>query len=411
MATAIKAGKRDVDRLLGRGVADVVVESELREMLRSGKQLRLKQGFDPSAPDIHLGHMVGLRKLRQFQELGHRVILIIGDWTARIGDPSEVSATRPMLSAEQVQANAETYLRQFFSVADRECTEVVYQSEWFGKFDLADVIRLTSRFTVAQMLAREDFNNRYKSGRPIAITEFLYPLLQAQDSVEIEADVEFGGTDQTFNILMGRELQARVGQPPQQCVTVPILVGTDGALKMSKSLGNCIGVAEAPEIIYGKTMSIRDDLIVSYFELLTDVPDEELAEFRRQIEGGTVNPMELKKRLAADLVTQLCGKQPAAAAAEHFARTIQNKQAPDDAPTISVSGDNPDIRRLLVDNGLVGNMSAATALVRQGAVKVDGVKVTSYNPPLHDGAAVQFRKLGWCKIKVVPSTISDASDH
>ncbi len=400
MATAIKASERDIDRLLGRGVADVVVESELRELLRSGKQLRLKQGFDPSAPDIHLGHMVGLRKLRQFQELGHHVILIIGDWTARIGDPSEASATRPMLSAEQVQANAETYLRQFFSVADREHTEVVYQSEWFGKFDLADVIRLTSRFTVAQMLARDDFNNRYKAGRPIAITEFLYPLLQAQDSVEIEADVEFGGTDQTFNILMGRELQARVGQPPQQCVTVPILVGTDGTLKMSKSLGNYIGVAEAPEIIYGKTMSIRDDMILSYFELLTDVPDEELAEFRCQIEGGSVNPMELKKRLAADLVTQLCGKQQAVEAAEYFARTIQNKQAPDQLDRVTVSDTSGDIRRLMVEEKLAGSMSAAARLIKQGAVKLDGEKVSGFNPQLKNGSVLQVGKLKFVKVVI-----------
>ncbi len=401
MATASKASDRDIDRLLGRGIAEVVVESELRQLLRSGKQLRLKQGFDPSAPDIHLGHMVGLRKLRQFQELGHRVILIIGDWTARIGDPSDASATRPMLSAEEVRANAETYLQQFFSVADRKNTEVVYQSEWFGEFDLADVIRLTSRFTVAQMLAREDFSNRYKAGKPIAITEFLYPLLQAYDSVAIEADVEFGGTDQTFNILMGRELQAKVGQPPQQCVTMPMLVGTDGTIKMSKSLGNYIGVAEAPEVIYGKTMSIRDDLILSYFELLTDVPEEELAGFRHEIESDHVNPMDLKKRLAADLVTQLCGKKQAAAAAAHFARTVQNKEAPEDLPTVSVSGDNPDIRRLLVDNSLAGSMAAAARLVKQGAVKVDGDKVTSFNPHLRNGSVIQVGKLKFVKV-VIP---------
>jgi len=403
MATATKASERDIDRLLKRGVVEVVVESELRELLRSGKQLRIKQGFDPSAPDIHIGHMVGLRKLRQFQELGHHIILIIGDWTAQIGDPSEMSTTRTMLSAEEVQANAETYLQQFFNVADRQRTEVVYQSEWFGKFDLTDVIRLTSRFTVAQMLAREDFNNRYKASRPIAITEFLYPLLQAYDSVAIKADIELGGTDQTFNILMGRELQAKVGQPPQQVITVPLLVGTDGTQKMSKSLGNYIGVAETPEVIYGKTMSIRDDLILNYFELLTDVPIEEINEFRRQIEDGSVNPMVLKKRLAADIVTQLCGKEAAANAADYFARTVQNKEAPEDVMTVSVSGDSPDIRRLLVENNLAESMGAATRLVRQGAVKVDGEKVTTYNPGLSNGSVIQVGKLKFIKV-VIPGT-------
>lgn len=398
MATARKASPQDIDRLLGRAVADVIVESELRKLLRSGKQLRIKQGFDPSAPDIHLGHMVGLRKLRIFQELGHKVVIIIGDWTARIGDPSDASATRKMLSAEEVDANAETYLEQFGKVASREDVDIVRQSEWFGKFDLADVIRLTSRFTVAQMLAREDFNNRFQANRPIAITEFLYPLLQAQDSVVIEADVEIGGTDQTFNMLMGRELQAKVGQTPQQVITMPMLVGTDGAQKMSKSLSNYIGVAEPPEVIYGKTMSIRDEQIAIHFELLTDVPMEEITEFRRQIEAGSVNPMELKKRLAADLVTQLCGKKAAAAAAAHFVRTVQNKETPDDVPTVSVSGGNQDIRRLLVDNNLAGSMAAAARLVKQGAVKVDGEKVTGFNPQLKDGSVVQVGKLKFVKV-------------
>ena len=400
MAPVTKASDQDIDRLLGRAVADVIVESELRKLLRSGKQLRIKQGFDPSAPDIHLGHMVGLRKLRIFQELGHKVVIIIGDWTAQIGDPSDKSATRKMLSAEEVDANAETYLEQFSRVASRENVDIVRQSEWFGKFDLADVIHLASRFTVAQMLAREDFNNRFQANRPIAITEFLYPLLQAQDSVVIEADVEIGGTDQTFNILMGRELQAKIGQTPQQVITFPLLVGTDGSQKMSKSLGNYIGVAEPPEVIYGKTMSIRDEQIAIHFELLTDVPLEEIAEIRRQIEGGSVNPMESKKRLAADLVTQLCGAEAAVTAADHFTQTIQNKQTPDDVPTVSVSSHNVDIRRLLVDNGLAGSMGAAVRLVKQGAVKLDGEKVTDFNQQLRDGSVVQVGKLKFLKIVI-----------
>jgi len=270
---------QDINYLLKRAVAEIIIEEEMIELLRSGKKLRLKEGFDPSFPDIHLGHMVTLRKLRQFQELGHQIVLIVADWTAQIGDPSGVSVTRPMLSREQVLANAQTYMDQFFKVLDKEKTEVRWQSEWFGKFTLADVIQLTSKFTIAQLMAREDFSNRYSAGRPIAITELLYPLLQAYDSVAIQADVEFGGTDQKFNLLVGRELQSMVGQHPQQCFMVPLLSETDGSQKMSKSLGNYIGVAEPPNEIYGKVMSIPDTLIIEYLELVTDVPDEEIAEF------------------------------------------------------------------------------------------------------------------------------------
>ncbi len=236
----------DIDYVLRRAVAEVIVEAELREALKSGKKLRLKEGFDPSSPDIHLGHMVCLRKLRQFQEMGHQIVLIVADWTAQIGDPSGVSVTRPILSREQVLANAKTYMEQFFRVVDKSRTEVRWQSEWFGKFDLGDVIKLTGKFTVAQMLARDDFAKRFNANRPISVTELLYPMLQAYDSVAIQSDVEFGGTDQKFNFLVGRELQTMVGQRPQQVFMVPLLVGTDGTHKMSKSLGNYIGVAEPP---------------------------------------------------------------------------------------------------------------------------------------------------------------------
>ncbi|MBM4453982.1 MAG: tyrosine--tRNA ligase, partial [Chloroflexi bacterium] len=247
--------------ILRRGVAETIIEAELLKLLESGKPLRLKQGFDPSCPDIHLGHVVGLRKLRQLQDLGHRVVLIVGDWTAQIGDPSGQSATRPMLTRDEVLANAKTYMEQFFKVVDEDKTEVRWQTEWFSKFGLEDVIRLTSKFTVAQFLAREDFGNRYSAGHPIAITELLYPLLQAYDSVAIEADIEFGGTDQKFNCLVGRELQQMMSQRPQQVFLVPLLVGTDGSRKMSKSLGNYVGVTDAPEDMYGKVMSIPDNLI------------------------------------------------------------------------------------------------------------------------------------------------------
>jgi len=396
---------QDINRLLKRGVAEIIVEEEMIELLRSGKKLRLKEGFDPSFPDIHLGHMVALRKLRQFQELGHQVILIVGDWTAQIGDPSGVSVTRPMLSAEEVKINAETYMKQFFKIVDREKTEVRWQSEWFGKFTLADVIQLTSKFTVAQFLARDDFSKRYNEGRPIAITELLYPLLQAYDSVAIQSDVEFGGTDQKFNFLVGRELQSTMGQRSQQCFMTPLLVGTDGSQKMSKSLGNYIGVDEPPEDIYGKTMSIPDELILPYFELLTDVPDKELEEFRRQLADKNFNPMTLKKRLARELVTQLYSQQEASEAEEHFKKVVQKKEVPEEIPTLSSNEKSPDIRRLLVSNGLVGSMSEATRLIKQGAVKIDGARITTYRTPVEEGTTIQYGKLRWCKIKTVPPTI------
>ena len=283
-------------RLLRRGVVEVIVESEFAQRLDDGKPLRLKMGFDPSRPDIHLGHVVGLRKLRQFQEEGHQLILIVGDWTAQIGDPSGQSVTRPMLTAEEVRENAQSYMRQFFKVVDRERTQVVWQSEWFGAFTLADIIGLTSHFTVAQFLARDDFNNRFREGRPIAITELLYPLLQAYDSVAIRADVEFGGTDQKFNLLVGRELQEKLGQRRQQCLIMPILPGTDGVRKMSKSLDNYIAVEESPDDMFGKVMSLPDSMIAPYFELLTDAPSSEVEEMRLASGGGS-NLMDLKKRL------------------------------------------------------------------------------------------------------------------
>ena len=328
---------QNINRLLKQAVAEIVIKDDMIELLRSGRKLRLKEGFDPSFPDIHLGHMVALRKLRQFQELGHQVILIVGDWTAQIGDPSGVSVTRPMLSKEQVQANAETYMKQFFKVVDKERTEVRWQSEWFGKFTLGDVIQLTSKFTIAQLLARDDFNNRYSAGQPITIAELLYPLLQAYDSVAIRADVEFGGTDQKFNLLVGRELQSTAGQPPQQIFLVPILVGTDGSQKMSKSLGNYIGVAEPPDEIYGKVMSIPDSLIIQYFELVTDIPDGDLEEFRQELKDETTNPMTLKKRLAREIVTQLYNQQAASEAEEHFARVVQKKEIPEEIRQVKIT--------------------------------------------------------------------------
>jgi len=395
--------------LLKRGVAEIIVEEEMTKLLESGRNLRLKQGFDPSCPDIHLGHVVGLRKLRQFQELGHQVILIVGDWTAQIGDPSGEAQTRPMLTPEEVRANAETYMKQFFKVVDREKSRVVWQSEWFGKFDLGDVIRLASKFTVAQMLQRDDFSKRYASGRPIAITEFLYPLLQAYDSVAIEADVEFGGTDQKFNCLVGRELQQMMGQPAQQVFLVPLLVGTDGSQKMSKSLGNYIAIDEPPNEMYGKVMSIPDGLMMDYFELLTDVPDEELEKFKKELASESVNPMVLKKRLAREIVAQFHDKQAAQEAEAEFERVVQRGEIPMHIGGTVRLGDTVsavhkrDIAKWLVDKQLVKSTSEVKRLMAQGAVQIIHEDGTSHVVPegyveINPGDVIKVGKRRFVKI-------------
>ena len=394
-------------RLLRRGVVEIIVEEELVRLLESGRKLRLKQGFDPSRPDIHLGHVVGLRKLRQFQELGHQLILIVGDWTAQIGDPSGESQTRPMLSAEEVRANAETYMKQFFKVVDREKTQVVWQSEWFGTFTLADVLRLTSKFTVAQMLQRDDFANRYSSGRPIAITEFLYPLLQAYDSVMIEADVEFGGTDQKFNCLVGRELQQMMGQPSQQVFLMPLLVGTDGRQKMSKSLGNYIGVDEPAGDMYGKVMSITDEVMMDYFEFLTDVPDDELRQMRTDLEADSVNPMELKKKLAREIVTEFHDERAARDAEAAFERVVQRKEVDVSEGVVLGAGAFADVERdlgkWLVREGFVKSNSEVKRLIAQGAVQIvheDGTSevVTEGRVGIQPGDVVKYGKRRFVKI-------------
>ena len=445
--------EKNLEYVLKRGVAEIIVEEELVRLLEAGRRLRLKMGFDPSRPDIHLGHVVGMRKLRQFQDLGHQVVLIVGDWTARIGDPSGESQMRPMLSAEEVNANAETYMQQFFKVVDREKTELRWQSEWYGKFGLADVISLTSKFTVAQLLAREDFNKRHASGRPIAITELLYPLLQAYDSVAIEADVEFGGMDQKFNCLMGRELQQMVGQPPQHVFLMPLLVGTDGQQKMSKSLDNYIAIEDPPKDMYGKVMSIPDSLMMDYFELLTDVPDEEFDEFRQQLSAQSANPMILKKRLAREIVTQFHGSEAGEQAESHFEKVVQRKEAPADIEEhrvsfsdlrerlirkgaasaavggerveVSEGGDTLDFAMRVVDTnrvvlarwhfgeflhlaGLVQSRADAKRLVAQGGVELDGAKIESFTDTgpirdgslimIDDGSVIRIGKRRWVKI-------------
>lgn len=391
---------KKLNRILNRGVSDIIVKEEFIELLKSGKPIRLKQGFDPSRPDIHLGHVVGLKKLRQLQDIGHKVILIVGDWTAQIGDPSGASMTRPMLTAEEVKANAQTYMEHFFKVVDKGKTEVRWQSEWFGKFNLSDVIKLTSKFTVAQFLARDDFRKRFDEQKPIAITELLYPLLQAYDSVEIEADVEFGGTDQMFNCLVGRELQQMVGQRPQQVFLMPILAGTDGKQKMSKSLDNYISVDEPPDDMYGKVMSLPDELIMDYFELVTDVDEDELDEFRNKLTNKSFNPMDLKKRLAFEIVLQFHDEKAAHDADMHFGRVVQNKELPEKIEEARISfkemqisdSNTTAIPNILQHIGLVASKSEARRLLSQGAVQVDGVKVMDNEVVIRNGSIIKTGK-------------------
>ena len=366
--------------LINRGVEEIIIKEDFLEKLDSGQSLRLKMGFDPSAPDIHLGHVVGLRKLRQLQELGHKVILIIGDWTAQIGDPSGRSQTRKMLSAEEVNANAQTYLDQFFKIVDQDQTEIRLQSEWFGPFNLSDVIELTSKFTVAQILARDDFANRFSDNHPIAITELLYPLLQAYDSVAIQSDVEFGGSDQRFNLLVGRELQQSQGMEPQQCFIMPLLPGTDGTQKMSKSLGNYIGINETGREIYGKIMSIPDTLIARYYEWLTDTPTPQVLEIQYAVSEGTADPMALKKEVAHIIVCEFHTLEVAQEAESFFTKTVQNREVPEyiDQFILPVGTDGETLRlsNILVEAGLTSSSGEARRLIDQNAIKLDGTTLT-----------------------------------
>ncbi len=374
-------------KITKRGVAEIIPEAQFVERLQQGTPMRLKMGFDPSRPDLHLGHVVGLRKLRQLQDLGHQLILIVGDWTAQIGDPSGRSDTRTMLSGEEVKQNAETYMRQFFKIVDASKTQAVYQSEWFGKFDLAKVIQLTSFFTVNQFLHRDDFAKRYAEQRPIGVTELLYPLLQAYDSVAIQADVEFGGTDQLFNLMVGRELQEKMGQRPQLIFLMPILPGTDGIRRMGKSLGNYIAIEDTPKDMFGKIMSLPDNVIPLYFDLLTDMPEPEIGQMREAINDHSVNPMEFKKRLGTELVTEFHSAETARLARAEFERVFQQREAPAEVPEFAVTPATEgvaqlnnehftaDMSRLLIAAGLAESRSDAKRLLQQHAVEVNGEQV------------------------------------
>lgn len=363
-------------QILKKNVVDLVNEEELLDKLKRKKQLRVKLGVDPSRPDLHLGHAVVLFKLKQFQELGHRVVLIIGDFTAQIGDPSGRDSTRPMLSEEEVKKNAETYAQQVFKILDREKTELRFNSEWLGKMSFADVIKLASKYTVARMLERDDFAKRYKENVPISIAEFLYPLAQAQDSVAIEADVELGGTDQYFNLLVGRHIQQQLGQEPQIVMTMPIIEGTDGKMKMSKSYGNYIAFNDPPNEMFGKLMSIPDWLIVKYMRLLTNVSEEKIEEYERLMKEGKINPRDVKMKLAFEITKFFHGEDEAREAQEHFVKVFSKRELPEEMPTVHLDRDHVELVELLMKLNVAESKSEAKRLIQQGGVKVDGEKIT-----------------------------------
>lgn len=375
------------EELLTRGVAEIIVESELRAKLNAGKKLRLKQGFDPSRPDMHIGHAVGLRKLKKFQELGHTIVLIVGDWTAQIGDPSGRDVTRPRLTAEKVRENALTYMEQFFRVIDRDKTEVRWQSEWFGTFKLENALDLAGRFTLAHMLSHDTFRKRYESGAPLTILELMYPMLQGYDSVAIKADVEFGGTDQKFNNLAGRELQSQMGLQPQDVFLLPLIPGTDGR-KMGKSFDNTVDIMLSPEDMFGKVMSMADEVMPLYFEVLTDVPMTQIHEFRHILSSGQGNPMDIKKLLAGEVVTQFISAEAAIRGRESFERQFQRREVPDEMPEYAISQPMP-ILDVLVATGLAASKSEARRLVDGGGVKVNGEKVSGYDALVAPIAVIQ----------------------
>ena len=368
--------------IIRRGAEEIIPEEELvkkiERSIREDKPLIVKEGFDPTAPDLHLGHMVSIRKLKQFQDLGHTVVFLIGDFTGMIGDPSGKNEMRRRMTREEVLQNAETYKQQIFKVLDPEKTVIDFNSRWLSKLTFEDVLVLTSKYTVARMLERDDFQKRYREGRPISIMEFLYPLAQAYDSVALKADVELGGTDQKFNLLVGRDIMREYGLEPQVILTLPLLVGLDGVEKMSKSLGNYIGIQDPPNEMYGKTMSIPDHLIYTYFELATDVPSSELANIKKQLEDPQVNPRDLKARLAFEIVRLYHGEQAARRAEEEFNRVFRQRELPEEMPeyVYDPSEGKVWIVRLLSSAGLAPSNAEARRLIKQGAVSIDGQKIS-----------------------------------
>jgi len=400
--TKIDAKVSEQLQLIRRGVAEIVPEDELKQKLfnsiKNNKKLKIKLGLDPTAPDIHLGHTVVLNKLRQFQDLGHEVHLIIGDFTAQIGDPSGKSETRKQLSPEEVKLNAATYQEQIFKVLDKEKTVIHYNSEWLMKLNLVDVLGLSAKYTVARMMERDDFNKRYKEGLPIGVHEFLYPLMQGYDSVVLDADVELGGTDQKFNLLVGRSLQKEYGHEPQVALMMPILEGTDGVQKMSKSLGNYIGVNDEPYEMFGKTMSIPDELIIRYFELLTTVSMADIELIKEEMSSGRANPRDIKIRLAKEIITMYHTNADADKAEEKFRLVFSRGDIPEDIPEIKVSETEVWLPRFLADNNMVTSTSEGRRMLKQGAVKVDGDKYSEENLIIANGMVVQVGKRKFVKI-------------
>lgn len=375
--------------VIRRGTVEIVPEEELAEKLKKSKKenkpLKIKLGCDPTRPDLHLGHSVILRKLRQFQDLGHEAILIIGDFTALIGDPTGQNTTRPALSEEEIKENAETYLDQATKILDPESTTIVYNSDWLGKMRFQDVIKLTSKLTVARMIERDDFSKRYNNNEPISLHEFLYPLAQGQDSVHLHSDVELGGTDQKFNLLVGRDLQKDDGQEPQIALMMPLLVGTDGTLKMSKSYDNYIGITEDANDMYGKVLSIPDNLIYSWFELVTDVSVDELPKLKKRAEE---DPRDTKHELALTITRMYHGDKAAREAREHFEQTVINKEIPDDAPVYEYeSGTEVRLLDIISDTGFTDSNGQTKRLMKQGGVSIDDEKITDkgYEVTFEDG--------------------------
>jgi tyrosyl-tRNA synthetase len=388
---------------LRRGAAELLTEDDLRRKLARGRPLRVKAGFDPTAPDLHLGHTVLINKLRQFQQLGHTAIFLIGDFTGMIGDPSGKNATRPRLTPEEVQANARTYQEQIFRILDPARTVIDFNSRWFGGMSAAGMIELAAKYTVARMLERDDFAKRYKSRQPIAVHEFLYPLVQGYDSVALEADVELGGTDQKFNLLVGRALQADYGQEPQVVLTMPLLEGTDGVQKMSKSLGNYIGIHESATDMFGKLMSISDELMWRYFELLSKRPLSDIRKLRKSVDEGR-NPRDAKFELAVEIVDTYHGSRAGEAEREKFIARFREGALPDDIPerTLACPGDSLKLANALKDAGLAASATAAYRLIEQGAVRVDGERVEHRDAVLEAGSThvLQAGKRGLARVTV-----------
>ena len=390
-------------KTIRRGADEILVESELQERLQRGVPLRVKAGFDPTAPDLHLGHTVLINKLRQFQELGHQVLFLIGDFTGMIGDPTGKNTTRPPLSPEDVRENARTYTDQVFKILDRSRTEIVFNSTWMEKCSAADMIKLAATHTVARMLERDDFSKRYRGNQPIAIHEFLYPLVQGYDSVALQADVELGGTDQKFNLLMGRELQKHFGQKPQVIVTMPLLEGLDGVNKMSKSLGNYVGIAEPPNEMFGKLMSVSDDLMWRYISLLSFAPSAVIDEWKGRVASGG-NPRDVKVAFAAEIVERFHGPAAARDAEADFDARFRQGSVPEDIREVKLSGgaDGVAIPQVLKQANLVTSTSEAMRMIEQGGVKVNGEKVSDRALRLASGteAVVQVGKRKFARVRI-----------